>query len=202
MCSESLQQPTDTSVPPGKGCASSFCTGNSLGTVQLRVATQDSWAGLQELAWPLFHIIVIRKTQLVPWEIVWLCPSDTPELVTGNVHVSMSCAVDLIPCQSSSRRCSPSSCTEGLTSLGLGLSFSEAARALLAFPCSLGNVLPSCSQARAFQWCRDDNTTRHCHGCLCSQSLGFIKWVFLSNKLITKSLHHPGMVLTRSSIPR
>lgn len=54
----------------------------------------------------------------------------------------------------------------------------EWASTLLAFPCSSGNVLLSCSQARAFQWWRDDNTPRHCYGCLCSQSLGFIESSF------------------------
>lgn len=47
---ESLQQPRDISLPQAGAVHPISAQDNSLGTVQLRVATQDSCAGLQDLA--------------------------------------------------------------------------------------------------------------------------------------------------------
>lgn len=119
---ESLQQPRDTSLPQARAVHPISAQDNSLGTMQLRVATQDSCAGLQDLARPLFHITVIKKHPTFPLRNSLALPSaDTPELVTGNVHLSMSCAVDFIPCQSSLREMLFIFRHRGAHQLGLGL---------------------------------------------------------------------------------
>lgn len=101
---DSLEQPTDTSVPPGKGCVSSFCSGQQPG----HSAAKGGPPG--QLCWPSGTSMTslphnsYRKPPTCPLKNSLALPNtDTPELVTGNVHISMSCAVDFNPCLSTSR---------------------------------------------------------------------------------------------------
>lgn len=101
---DSLEQPTDTSVPPGKGCVSSFCSAQQPG----HSAAEGGHPG--QLCWPSGTSMTsiphnsYRKPPTCPLKNSLALPNtDTPELVTGNIHISMSCAVDFIPCLSSLR---------------------------------------------------------------------------------------------------
>lgn len=101
--------------------------------------------------------------------------ADTPELVTREVPVN-ECPVlrisprTSLPCGRSLHPHTQDTPAAGWASASLG-ACQEAARALRALLPSSGSIVPSGSQARVFQQCRDENTPRHCRGCPCPQSL-------------------------------